>query len=75
MARFFGTDFVSFSMTSGEPYPDITRKFWSLSEAGRENGASRILAGIHFPALCAGAQGAGRELGFENALRPVKLSQ
>jgi hypothetical protein len=35
-------------MTSGEPYPDITRKFWSLSEAARENGASRILAGIHF---------------------------
>jgi hypothetical protein len=48
MARFFNTDLVSFSMTSGAPYPNITRKFWSFSEAARENGASRILAGIHF---------------------------
>jgi hypothetical protein len=48
MARFFNTDFISFSMTSGTPYPGITRKFWSFSEAARENGASRILNGIHF---------------------------
>ena len=47
MARFFNTDF-SFSMTSGAPYPGITRKFWSFSEAARENGASRVLCGIHF---------------------------
>ena len=37
-----------FSMTSGAPYPGITRKFWSFSEAARENGASRVLCGIHF---------------------------
>jgi hypothetical protein len=30
MARFFNTDFISFSMTSGAPYPGITRKFWSF---------------------------------------------
>ena len=48
MARFFNTDFISFS-TSGAPYPNITRKFWSFSEAARENGASRILCEIHFP--------------------------
>ena len=48
MARFFNTDFISFSMTSGAPYPGITRKFWSFSEAARENGASRVLCGIHF---------------------------
>jgi hypothetical protein len=48
LSRFFETDFVSFSMTSGDPYPGITRRFWSFSEAARENGASRVLAGIHF---------------------------
>ena len=49
MARFFNTDFISFSMTrSGAPYPGITRKFWSFSEAARENGASRILCKIYF---------------------------
>jgi hypothetical protein len=42
MARFFNTDFISFSMTSGAPYPGITRKFWSFSEAARENGASPV---------------------------------
>ena len=36
MARFFNTDFISFSMTSGGAYPGITRKFWSFSEAARE---------------------------------------
>ena len=48
MARFFNTDLISFSMTSGAPYPGITRKFWSFSEAARENGASRVLAGFTF---------------------------
>jgi hypothetical protein len=75
MARFFGTDFISFSTTSGEPYPDITRKFWSLSEAARENGASRILCGIHFSSAVRAGYTQGEQVGdwvFENALRPVK---
>ena len=45
MARFFNKDLISFSMTSGALYAGITRKFWSFSEASRENGASRVLAG------------------------------
>jgi len=48
LARFFETDFVEFSMTSGAPYAGITRRFWSFSEAAQENGSSRVLAGIHF---------------------------
>jgi PAP2 superfamily len=75
MARFFGTDFISFSTTSGEPYPGITRKFWSLSEAARENGASRILAGIHFSSAVRAGYNQGEQVAnwvFENALRPVK---
>ena len=75
MARFFGTDFISFSTTSGEPYPGISRRFWSLSEAARENGASRILCGIHFSSAVRAGYTQGEQVGgwvFENALRPVK---
>jgi hypothetical protein len=75
LERHFGTDFVSFSMTSGEPYPGITRKFWSFSEAARENGASRILAGIHFAAAVRAGYEQGERIGhwtYERALRPVR---
>src|SRR5271166_2006462 len=74
MARFFNTDLISFSMTSGTPYPNITRKFWSFSEAARENGASRILAGIHFRTAVNEGYILGTRIGewvFANALRPA----
>ena len=74
LARFFGTDLVSFSMTSGAPYPGITRKFWSFSEAARENGASRILAGIHFANAVQAGYEQGERIGaftYERALRPL----
>jgi membrane-associated phospholipid phosphatase len=75
MARFFNTDFISFSMTSGAPYPGITRKFWSFSEAARENGASRVLCGIHFSTAVNAGYIQGERIGewaFEHALRPAK---
>ena len=75
MARFFNTDFISFTMTSGAPYPGITRKFWSFSEAARENGASRILCGIHFSTAVNAGYIQGERIGdwvFEHALRPAK---
>ena len=74
LARFFGTDFVSFEMTSGQPYPGITRKFFSFSQAAAENAASRVLAGIHFPnAIRAGVWQGERiaEFTVDNYLRPV----
>jgi hypothetical protein len=74
LERFFGTDFINFTMTSGAPYPDITRKFWSFSEAARENGASRVLAGIHFSTAVNAGYLQGDRIGtwvFEQALRPV----
>ncbi len=74
MARFFNTDFISFSMTSGAPYPGITRKFWSFSEAARENGASRVLNGIHFSTAVNAGYIQGERIGewvFEHALRPA----
>ena len=48
MARFFGTDQMSFSMTSGPPFAGITRTFKNFSEAQEENGTSRVYSGIHF---------------------------
>jgi membrane-associated phospholipid phosphatase len=76
MARFFNTDFISFSMTSGAPYPGITRKFWSFSQAARENGASRVLCGIHFSTAVNAGYTQGERIGewaFEHALRPANL--
>ena len=48
MSRFFGTDQLSFTMTSGPPFAGITRSFKGLSEAQEENGDSRVYSGIHF---------------------------
>lgn len=72
LARFFGTDYVPFQVTSGEPYGGITRRFWSFSQAARENEASRVFAGIHFPTAVAEGDVLGRSVGgfvFEKALR------
>jgi hypothetical protein len=77
MARFFGTDMVSFSTTSGAPYPGLTRKFWSFSEAARENGASRIIAGIHFANAVQAGYLQGERIGawtYEHALRAVQAN-
>ena len=77
MARFFNTDFISFSMTSGAPYPGITRKFWSFSEAARENGASRVLCGIHFSTAVNAGYTQGECIGewvFEHALAACEPS-
>jgi hypothetical protein len=74
LSRFFGTDFVSFSMTSGAPYEGITRRFWSFSQAARENGASRVLAGIHFASAVKAGYEQGDRIGawaFERLLRPL----
>jgi hypothetical protein len=65
-------------MTSGAPYPGITRRFWSFSEAARENGASRVLAGIHFTAAVQAGYQQGEQIGawtYEHALRPMKVDQ
>jgi hypothetical protein len=74
LARFFEGDFVSFTATSGNPYPGLVRHFWSFSEAARENGASRVFAGIHFETAVRGGLRQGEEVGtwvFDNALRPI----
>src|SRR6185503_15611289 len=78
LARFFETDYVPFKTTSGAPYAGITRSFWSFSEAARENGASRVLAGIHFPTAVAEGYKQGETVGafvFDHALKPIDARQ
>jgi hypothetical protein len=75
LARFFGTDFIEFEFTSGAPYPEITRKFWSFSQAAAENGASRILAGIHFRNAVRAGMHQGEEIGeyvYATQLRTIR---
>jgi hypothetical protein len=47
LADFYGTDNVSFTLTSDE-LPGVTRQFASFSQAAQENGQSRIYLGIHW---------------------------
>ena len=73
MAAFFGTDFVTFTATSGAPYAGITRKFYGFSHAARENADSRVLAGIHFRSSVNEGLSQGSNLGawvLENFFRP-----
>jgi hypothetical protein len=73
LARFFGTDQISFSMTSANPYPGITRSFTSFSQSAREAADSRVYAGVHFRSSCRDGLELGRQIGaqtYENFLRP-----
>ena len=63
LTRFFGTDQVAFSMTSGAPFAGITRSFTSFSQAARENADSRVLGGIHFRSACQGGLALGESIG------------
>jgi membrane-associated phospholipid phosphatase len=75
MARALGTDLVSFAMESGAPYAGIRRQFYSLSSAARENGASRMLAGIHFKSAVEAGLVLGEQVGdwtADTVLRPLQ---
>jgi hypothetical protein len=61
-------------MTSGAPYAGITRRFWSFSQAAQENGASRVLAGIHFSSAVKTGHEQGDRIGawtFDTILGPA----
>ena len=75
LAGVLGTDQVSFSVTSGPPFADITRSFTSVSQAARESADSRIYAGIHFRSACEDGLVLGRKIGERAValyLQPVK---
>jgi hypothetical protein len=74
MARFFGADAISFTTTSGAPFPGITRSFTGFSQAAQENADSRVYAGIHFRSACRDGLIQGAQIGryvFEHALQPA----
>jgi PAP2 superfamily/Vanadium chloroperoxidase N-terminal domain len=63
LARFFGSDQIAFTMTSGAPFAGITRSFTSLSQAARENAESRVLGGVHFRSACQDGLALGERIG------------
>jgi hypothetical protein len=74
LRRYFDDDGVAFTTTSGAPFAGLTRSFESFSEAARENGESRIYAGIHFRSAVEDGIAQGRKIGgyvFTHALKPV----
>jgi hypothetical protein len=75
LAGVLGTDQVSFSVTSGPPFKDITRAYTSFSQAARESADSRVYAGIHFRTACEDGLTLGRKIGERAVamyLQPVK---
>jgi hypothetical protein len=75
LARFFGTDFIAFTTTSGAPFAGITRSFTSFSQASQENANSRVYAGIHFRDATTDGVKMGEKIGkfvFNHYLEPVK---
>jgi len=76
LSRFFKTDFVSFTTTSGAPFPGFTRSFTSFSQAALENANSRLFAGIHFRTANTEGVRLGEKIGkfiFKHSLKPVKV--
>jgi PAP2 superfamily len=74
LARFFGTDRFSFTITSAKPHPGITRSFESFSQTAQEAADSRVYAGVHFRSSCRDGLVIGRKIGaqvFEKFLRPA----
>lgn len=49
MRNFFGTDNITFTVGTDEPAViNVQRTFTSFTQAGRENGVSRVYLGVHF---------------------------
>lgn len=75
LEKFFGTDYLAFSVTAGPPYAGTTRQYYSFSQAALENANSRVLAGIHFRASCSAALTQGEQIGdfvYYHVLRPIR---
>src|SRR5262245_38041934 len=74
LVRFFGADTISFTTTSGAPFPGITRSFTGFSQAAQENANSRVYAGIHFRSACRDGLIQGAQVGryaYEHTLEPA----
>ena len=69
-------DSVTYAATS-LTLPGVTRTYTSFSAAARENGLSRVYAGIHFPYAVQEGQSQGRGIGqaVATALAPAAMRQ
>ena len=76
LRRFFRSDDIPFTNTSGVPFAGLTRSYTSFSQAAAENGDSRIYAGIHFRSAVEDGIKQGEKIGrfvFTHALRPLNV--
>jgi hypothetical protein len=76
LERFFGTDRLSFTVTTTNTGPTIedTRTYRRFSQAAQEVEDARVYLGIHFRFADVAARKQGRQVAdwiFENFLRPV----
>jgi membrane-associated phospholipid phosphatase len=69
LARFFGSDEVTFTLPSGPPFAGQTRTYTSFSGTCREIGESRIYAGVHFRAACRDGIKLGKQIGRRTSLQ------
>ncbi len=73
LAKFFGTDAISFSSGS-DGLPGVTRTYPGFSAAADESGISRIYGGIHFQSANIAGQSCGHLLAtfaWDNYLQPI----
>lgn len=73
MRNFFGTDNITFTVGTDEPIVrNVQRTFTSFTQAGRENGVSRVYLGVHFRFDADSGFSSGTLLGnyvYENTFR------
>jgi hypothetical protein len=75
MARFFNTDLISFSMTSGQPIPVLPASSGASRKQPVKTGRHVILCGIHFRTAVEVGYAQRERVGdwvFEHALRPAE---
>lgn len=74
MQAFYGTDAMTFTLTSAE-LPGVVRSYSSLSQAAQENADSRVYLGVHWRFDQTAGQKLGRDVaGYvtDHALTPVR---
>ncbi len=74
LRRFFRSDDIPFTTTSGVPFAGLTRSYTSFSQAAAENGDSRVYAGIHFRSAVEDGFKQGEKIGhfvFTHALQSL----
>ncbi|MFD9903125.1 vanadium-dependent haloperoxidase [Streptomyces sp. NPDC059063] len=75
MKRYFGSDNISFSLTTEDPHATVkTRSYTSFSQAAKENADSRVYLGVHYPWDATDGLGLGEDIAehvVTNKLKPI----